>query len=439
MEETINMIKKLLLVSLILLCSTHLLAAPAPTGSSGTWTHGGSVTITGADFGSKSPAGPLVWDDCEDPSDGTYVTTSYPGNSISRVDYSQIEPPSTLSSTHRMRYRATPYTPTGNSTLTAVSSPHANSSQIVSFGHENGVGVDGNDGANGWVTIPNTDGAGHGSDTWYVSYYHRYVEEWPAALNNKFFVFNNSGDVWGSSNGFHYWDYNKMLPGNPSYDYCRITPMTSTYTVEDDGNPPLTLPDNTSPWGKDQTINANVQFPKDPQDGWQKYETIVTNSSIKFLADNNVGWWGTNIPDWIGGTNADVSGEGANSVSIGGYFYQSTSPNVENDDAHRMFDDIYVDDTLSRVILGDADTYAACTILEPQPPTAWTDNGGTGDEIEVTVNLGNLSGDTAYVYVFDSDGDYNTTGYAITIDGDGTTPTTISVGGSGSISFGGAN
>ena len=40
-------------------------AAPSISSASGTWSHGGSITITGSEFGSKSSAAPLKWDNFE--------------------------------------------------------------------------------------------------------------------------------------------------------------------------------------------------------------------------------------------------------------------------------------------------------------------------------------------------------------------------------------
>jgi hypothetical protein len=74
------------------------------------------------------------------------------------------------------------------------------------------------------------------------------------------------------------------------------------------------------------------------------------------------------------------------------------------------YDDIYLDNTFQRVEIGDNATYANCTKREIQPPTAWTDTGAT-----VTLNRGSFSpGDTAYVFVIDAN-NAPSTGYEITI------------------------
>ena len=83
---------------------------------------------------------------------------------------------------------------------------------------------------------------------------------------------------------------------------------------------------------------------------------------------------------------------------------------VDGGTYYGYFDDIYIDNTRSRVEIGDTDTWAACTHREIQIPSAWA-----SDEITVTVNTGAFSEGAAFLYVVDSDGDYNADGWPITI------------------------
>lgn len=62
------------------------------------------------------------------------------------------------------------------------------------------------------------------------------------------------------------------------------------------------------------------------------------------------------------------------------------------------YDDVYLDDTWARVMIGDSATYSACTFLAPQPPTAWSDTSVT-----VSLNLNGFpSGATRYLHVIDA-------------------------------------
>jgi hypothetical protein len=66
----------------------------------------------------------------------------------------------------------------------------------------------------------------------------------------------------------------------------------------------------------------------------------------------------------------------------------------------RYFADIYLDTSLARVVLGNAATLDACTLREVQIPTAWSESS-----ISIVANLGAMSsGQTAYLFVVDSDG-----------------------------------
>ena len=73
--------------------------------------------------------------------------------------------------------------------------------------------------------------------------------------------------------------------------------------------------------------------------------------------------------------------------------------NIDTGSTTLYYDDIYLDNTFSRVEIGDAATYTACTKRELQPPTAWA----TGT-ISAMLNRGSFNvGDSVYVYVINSD------------------------------------
>jgi hypothetical protein len=72
------------------------------------------------------------------------------------------------------------------------------------------------------------------------------------------------------------------------------------------------------------------------------------------------------------------------------------------------FDNEYIDTTWSRVTLADEPNYSNATIIEPQIPSAWSD-----DSITRTVNLGRLSNERAYLFVFDEDNNHNSEGYSV--------------------------
>ncbi|TYC62725.1 hypothetical protein FMN52_02910 [Marinobacter sp. BW6] len=71
--------------------------------------------------------------------------------------------------------------------------------------------------------------------------------------------------------------------------------------------------------------------------------------------------------------------------------------------------EIYVDNSLQRVAIGNASNYSDVTHHEMQRPVEWSNT-----DIEIAVNLGSLSFDEElYVYVFDIDGVVNNKGFPL--------------------------
>jgi hypothetical protein len=97
-------------------------------------------------------------------------------------------------------------------------------------------------------------------------------------------------------------------------------------------------------------------------------------------------------------------------------FYDSYSPSDSSETTqYAYYQDVYVDTVWSRVEICSGSTWTAKGHCEIQPPTAWA---ATGDAVTVTVNqgtFGNMA--TVYVYVVDSAGAVNASGYEVTING----------------------
>lgn len=73
-------------------------------------------------------------------------------------------------------------------------------------------------------------------------------------------------------------------------------------------------------------------------------------------------------------------------------------------------DDVYVDTTWARVMVGNASSYAACTHLVPQIPMSWSNTS-----ITITAHRGALQRiDTPYLYVIDEHGSVNAGGLPLT-------------------------
>ena len=84
----------------------------------------------------------------------------------------------------------------------------------------------------------------------------------------------------------------------------------------------------------------------------------------------------------------------------------------------RYFDDVYVDTSLSRIVLADKPVLSEATIIENQIPSAWSDNS-----ITATANLGKfVQGQSVYLFVVDSTGTPSASGMAITAGGAAVVP-----------------
>ncbi|OGF43089.1 hypothetical protein A2303_04140 [Candidatus Falkowbacteria bacterium RIFOXYB2_FULL_47_14] len=86
--------------------------------------------------------------------------------------------------------------------------------------------------------------------------------------------------------------------------------------------------------------------------------------------------------------------------------------------ARAWFDDLYISTTQARAELCNTSSWGSRTHCEIQAPSAWSANSVT-----VAVNPGSFtSGQTAYLYVIDANGNASN-GYSVTIGSGGTTPT----------------
>jgi hypothetical protein len=97
------------------------------------------------------------------------------------------------------------------------------------------------------------------------------------------------------------------------------------------------------------------------------------------------------------------------------YAIHGQKANVELPDSFIFWtDDVYVDSTYARVMLGDGSTFTTCTKREIQIPIYWASDG---DSIQIIINEGELS-DDVYMYVVDPYGSVSP-GVGVTIGGEG--------------------
>ncbi|MGH1540828.1 MAG: hypothetical protein ACRBHB_10435 [Arenicella sp.] len=95
------------------------------------------------------------------------------------------------------------------------------------------------------------------------------------------------------------------------------------------------------------------------------------------------------------------------------FFFDQVSNGTDAGPNYVYYDEIYMDTSLQRVVICDAELYANCSKRAIQIPTAWTDSS-----ISIELNLGEFShfGKPLWLYVFDEQGNANITGVPIVCD-----------------------
>lgn len=369
---------RLLLLCIALFASLPVFAAPSISGTSGTWSHGGSVTINGSSFGTKSTAAPLIWDDAS----GASITDKWDG----------YWP--TCDSTANTGYR---------STQRGVAMPHNRVTKYIAGAHGTSAGYNCGQNVLVWkyVTI-NTY-----PTTTYISYYTRNDPAWQFA------------DALGSSDNNH-----KLWTLDDLHDvpYGGQDTTNIQYLPTFDGQEPgqYSTYDGGTIGGTTRLSTTNSWSPGvSPFAGWVKreieYRHDTSSSGYIKVWDN-----GTLYVDY-GGRTAVVADPDAMTVAIGGY-----SRNYPSTNNWRYFSDVYYDQcngsgACPRVLLCQNSTFASRGICEVQRASSWSTNS-----IIATVNAGRFAdASIAYLYVCDSAASCNSTGTSIVIaagGGDATPP-----------------
>ena len=104
----------------------------------------------------------------------------------------------------------------------------------------------------------------------------------------------------------------------------------------------------------------------------------------------------------------------------------AVNPCPANSGAHFYTDDIYIDSSWARVVVGDHSTWATSTHREIQVPSAWSTNS-----ITITQHQGSFDSISGkYLYVVDSNGKVNANGFLLSSQSGGLpvqTPANVSV------------
>jgi len=135
---------------------------------------------------------------------------------------------------------------------------------------------------------------------------------------------------------------------------------------------------------------------------WNLMELMMDTSTGKLEARVN----SQHLADYDLGKNADLKGKYSPTIGLIGFDGKSQSYQE-----HEL-SEIYMDNSLQRIVIGNAPTFDKVTHYEIQMPIKWQDN-----QVEAKVNLGSLSkSSNLYLYVFDNKGIVNNTGYKLCDD-----------------------
>jgi hypothetical protein len=355
----------------MLASTAPLLSAPVVQQVSGTLDHNGSITIRGSGFGSKPSAAPLVWDN---------ATSSRLSDKWSGAWPNQLP-----------GYNTDYYNP-----MRGINPPHPHDTRYIAGAHAANTGAYSGYNVMVFKTIPlptlpyNI----------YASWYQRVDDQWHFGGDNNFkaFDYSDGSEPYASAGTTSKSWYLAYGPPHPESN-TDTGAQWGTF-----GAAPLASPDingHNSWWGS--AVN--------PMAGkWSKIEVAIKATNQR---DGYITVWenGRRVVNYAGST--DPVGGTQRTIAIGGYArMQGYSSNW------RYYDDVYVDTTLSRVVLADQKVLNQATIIENQIPSDWSDSS-----ITATVNLGKFTqGQTAYLFVVDASGTPSATGLAVTAGGSTNAP-----------------
>jgi len=266
-----------------------VLADPSVGSVSGTFEHGGIITVSGLDFGAKSPAVPLMWDS------GEGKTLNDPDVLTTVTGYSEAWPDNRFDvrDQWKLQYR--------NQGFRNVDGAHGYSSNYITGGHWND-----HDDAGRNVAL--TTDSGTFPNEWYASWYVRLDPLWPTydyacttVPNYKDFVFQT---------GYQSYTY---PPGDGIFRYSACTQCIARKQL-------LITPT------LQQTCGGLLENPiPRPSElfGWKRREVVLRNSPGIFDAfsyDGTTGMQAYNIT-----CSVDLVDYGIRSFTIGGFARNSDS------------------------------------------------------------------------------------------------------------------
>jgi hypothetical protein len=338
------------LIIALLCLSFSIYADPAITGVGGSTT----LTITGSGFGTKSTAAPISWT-------GTEIDAGTSGNDAVLTGFSQVD----VTEVNTVFSNAQSHT--GNSILFDLTHSNGSSQYMLDMGTGQTVVF-----ITMWVRLEYTDTCEKFQwKSWRIRSDTDYLHSNGTTVLNDWW-YNEATRSWFNSGNLQAYYNNGTLGGN----------LDAT---------------------TDQMLFNQ----------WQRIEayyvasTPSTGNGITWL--RRVGRSG-NMLSSTSLVTRDSDDPLWRYIRFGQAYSNPTTCGEETGGLKVYLDDIYVDNTLARVEIGDNAVFENTTHREVQIPTAWADG-----EITVTLNQGIfVDGDSAYLFVIDENG-VASDGYLVTV------------------------
>jgi len=365
--------KSLYLLIILTLITGRALATPSVSSVSGTVSHGSSITISGSGFGTKTTAGPALYDNFDNGAAGNTICNGA-GAGVAPQIYQGV-----LSSYNK-------WVMDGGGEYSGQSIVY-NATDPIRTGSLHGrtsISSSACWGTNFYVPLSSWF-TSTGSEL-YVSFLLRYTMSSFTPRQFKAFIGYDSSwnDMWYMSTAF-----GSSCEGSTAWR-LHVTQTSSEDYFDIGGN---------NIYGEWVRVESYIkQSGADTSDGvWKGYLHRPTLSTPIIEAHEN-----TDIKLRTSSTNTSK-------LTLGAAYYSMCNGTQT---ATFDVDEIYIDSTPARVEIGNASTWAACTKRTIQRPTAWSDTS-----ITATVDLTSLgSSGAAYLYVVDGSNNVSA-GKLITLGG----------------------
>ena len=349
---------KIFLTSFVLctFASTYAFAAPNITSTSGIIEHGGTITITGNGFGNKNPAKPIIWADFEDGS----------------INPSSLGQRNSWSANENLVISS--FNQTNNSNYDVVGEWNsALSKRSFSFWVDK----------NYWTKIYHYQKKYFDFD---ITANQKFWRLWPEAGTNNFLAacLSGTGRCYNEDEGYS---------GGVIGSYQGSPSVKNQWHIEE------FIWQHSGGTGENTDGSIRWVDPNDHSKGFYSGIWDYTQNGIRIQHRENV-------------NNKEAIHQQLRTDNF------TDSNHLPPDGSKVYMDNIYIDDTYARVMVGNQGTFDASIHREIQIPSAWSDTS-----ITITINQGTLSNlNDVYLYVFDENGIVNSNGYLLSSSPDSPPP-----------------